>query len=124
METLPGEFWTALGFVLGYLGRPMGQYLTTITRRRQATSDRRERFQHETLTALSESLEMWLSAATYVPRDIERTKARIESLVFRVHDDRLRELLERLVSTQSGTEEWRATYGDVMRRLGEVLRGL
>jgi len=45
-------------------------------------------------------------------------------LAFRIRDDRLRELLERLLAADGGSTEWRDTYGDVMRRLGEVLRSL
>lgn len=55
---------------------------------------------------------------------IDQAEARVESLTFMVRDDVLRERLELLASKARDSPEWRASYGDVVRRLGEVLRSM
>ena len=55
---------------------------------------------------------------------MNKSSARVESLTFVVKDDRLRELLELMASKPMGSPEWRAEYGNVVRRLGEVLRDM
>lgn len=109
--------------ITGYLLRPLGEFMNDVLRRRQETADRRTNFQIENLVALQESLEIVLRGAISTsPVSVQTARARIESLAFRVRDDRLRELMERYLSLAEGSEEWRATYGDVTRRMGEVLR--
>jgi hypothetical protein len=124
---MPTEILVAIlslsGIVIGFLLRPLGEFLGETLRRRQATSDRKHNFQHDTLIELQEVLEIVLTAGSaHVPRDISKAQGRVESLTFRVRDDRLRELLEQLAAAPRESPEWRNIYGNVTRRLGEVLR--
>ncbi|TAL06732.1 MAG: hypothetical protein EPO00_10590 [Chloroflexota bacterium] len=110
----------AVAVAIGYFLRPLGEFFGEIIRDRRAEGQRRERFQYETLTGLSGSLKEWRRFIGD-PRSLQY-KADVEELIFRVNDGKLRELVELMLVTP--TNLWRDTYGNAMRRLGELLRGM
>lgn len=123
---MPTEVWVSLisagAIAVGYFLRPVSDFLSETLRGRRETAARRGTFQYDSLIELRSNLEVLLTATGFDPAARAKAEARVESLTFVVKDDRLRELLELLASKDRGSTEWRATYGDVVRRLGEVLR--
>jgi hypothetical protein len=123
---VPTEVWVAIfglgGPILvaiGYFLRPLGDFFGEVVRERRDERRRRSRFQFETLVALADELQA--DRATF--RDPEATRihrAKWESMAFRVNDDELRRLLEELLVAQGGAQS--DVYGNVLRRLGHVLR--
>jgi hypothetical protein len=125
---VPTEVWVALisagAIAVGYFLRPVSDFLSETLRGRRETAARRGTFQYDSLIELQANLEVLLHASAFDPAKRDKAEARVESLTFVVKDDRLRELLELMASKSRGSEEWRATYGNVVRRLGEVLRDM
>jgi hypothetical protein len=123
---VPTEVWVALisasAIAVGYFLRPMSDFISENLSARRESADRRGKFQYESLVELQSKLEILVHASAFDPTTRAKSEARVESLTFVVKDDRLRELLELLASKDRASTEWRATYGDVIRRLGEVLR--
>jgi len=123
---VPNEVWVALisagAIAVGYFLRPVGDLLGETLRDRRGKAARREAFQYENLIELQSNLETLLNASTFDPEVRAKAAARVESLTFVIKDDRLRELLEFMASKPRSSQEWRDAYGDVVRRLGEVLR--
>jgi len=123
---VPTEVWVALisagALAVGYLLRPVGDFLGETLRGRREVTAKRESFQYDNLLALQANLEILVAASAFDPASRNKAAARVESLTFVVRDDRLRELLEPMASQSLGSPEWRAAYGDVVRRLGQVLR--
>jgi len=123
---VPTEVWVALisagAIVVGYLLRPIGALLGLEFRNRRSDHSRRTDFQFETLQALSGQLERWRYAGDTITS--ETAKAQVEILIFKARDDRLRELVERMLVAMPDSQEFRDVYGDILRRLGEVQREL
>jgi hypothetical protein len=123
---VPTEVWVALisagAIAVGYLLRPVGDFLGETLRGRREVTAKRESFQYDNLLALQANLEILVSGSTFDPATRNKAAARVQSLTFVVRDDRLRELLESMASQSLGSAEWRDAYGDVVRRLGQVLR--
>lgn len=111
--------------ILGYFLRPLGELSADVVRDRRAIRQRRDQLQQETLTGLTTSLEAWRVASHGLGPTLDRVEAQehVRALAFRVRDDDLRGLLERLLAAPTGPDS-EAVHGDVMRRLGEVIREL
>lgn len=99
----------------------MGALLGLTLRHRRADESRRLEFQFATLTQLSSQLEKWRYAGDTITS--ETAKYQVEILIFKVKDDRLRELVE-LMMASPYDQVFRDTYGNVVRRLDEVQREL
>jgi hypothetical protein len=113
---------TAASLTVGFFLRPIGDFIGETLRGRRERSAKRETFQYETLLELQKNLEVLRAGNAFEPGTRTKALARVESLAFAVRDDRLRELLEVATSKPLGSDEWKAAYGDAVRRLGEVLR--
>ena len=125
---MPTEVWVALisagAIAVGYFLRPVGDFMGETLRGRRETEARRGAFQYDRLIELQSNLETLLNASAFDPTTGQKAAARVESLTFVVKDDRLRELLELMASQPRGSQDWRDAYGNVVRRLGEVLRDM
>jgi hypothetical protein len=122
---MPTEVWVAVigfgGLAIGYFLRPLGEFFGEVIRDRREAGKRKARFQYDTLVELAAALQA--DRATFRdPSATREHRATWESLTFRVADDELRALLEKLLVAQGGTQA--DEYGNVVRRLGEVLRAM
>ena len=98
---MPPEIWAPLiaaaGLLLGYVLRPLGEFLGRTLNRRLERAERRDKLQLDALTTLQTELEvLMLGGRRYPPNRVNEAEARVESLTFTVSDSRLRELLELL----------------------------
>jgi hypothetical protein len=125
---VPTEVWVVListgSIAVGYFLRPVSDFIGETLRERREITARREKFQYASLIELQANLEVLLHASAFNPAARDKAEARVESLTFVVTDDRLRELLELMAAQPRGSQEWRDAYGNVVRRLGEVLRDM
>jgi hypothetical protein len=107
---------------VGYLLRPVSDWITNSLGNKRIDSERRRLFQFETLQELSSELEQWRYGGGTITS--ETHKARVEVLIFKVNDDELRRLVELMFVTRYDDPVFENTYGDVVRRLGRVQREL
>ena len=115
---------SAGAIAVGYFLRPVSDLIGDTLRGRRETAARRGTFQYESLIELQSNLEVLLHGSAFDPARRDKAEARVESLTFVVKDDRLRQLLELMASQARGSQDWRDAYGNVVRRLGEVLRDM
>lgn len=120
---MPSELIIGLGgpllVALGYFLRPLGEFVGEVVRDRREEGKRRTRFQYETLIGLADAIQTRRShiADRHEAREADATW---ESLTFRVADDELRRRLEAMMVAPNRIHS--DEYGNVLRRLGELLR--
>ena len=125
---MPTEIWVAVisatSIAVGFFLRPIGEFLGEALRGRRETAAKRDKFQYDSLIALQQNLEILVAGSAFDADARSKAEARVESLTFVVKDDELRKRMELLAAQARGSQAWRNEYGNVVRRLGEVLRNM
>jgi hypothetical protein len=120
---MPTDLWVpiigAVLVALGYFLKPLGDFVGEVVRDRREEGKRKARFQYETLIDLADALRAD-RAAFRDPEATRISRGKWESLTFRVADDELRRLLEELLVVPGGAQA--DAYGNVIRRLGQLMR--